>query len=165
MAKVKPIPEGYHTLTTYLVVRGADKAIDFYKRAFGAVEVFRMPDPQGRIMHAELKIGGSMLMLSEEMPMGNTRAPETLGGTTCQVFVYVEDCDKTINQASAAGAKVDMPAADMFWGDRYGKLTDPFGHSWGIATHKEEVSAEEMGRRATEFFKQMAEQQRAKTAS
>jgi PhnB protein len=163
MPKPKPIPQGYHTLTTYLAVRDCDKAIDFYKRAFGATELSRMPDPTGRIMHAEIKIGDSVLMLSDEFPGANVRAPQSIGGTTCTVHIYTEDCDKMVNQATAAGAKVDMPPSDMFWGDRYGKVTDPFGHAWGILTHIEDVSMEEMRRRADEFFKQM-QQQKTHTA-
>lgn len=145
---VKPVPEGYHTVTPYLVVDNAAAAIDFYKRAFGAKEITRMSDPQGKISHAELRIGDSMVMLSDEMPASETESPRSLGGTTAGIFLYLEDVDKTFKQATSAGATVDSALTDMFWGDRYGKLTDPFGHSWSLATHKEDVSPEEMGKRA-----------------
>ncbi|HEV3333240.1 MAG TPA: VOC family protein [Bryobacteraceae bacterium] len=144
---VKPVPEGYHTATPYLVVNDANKAIDFYKRAFGAKEIARMDGPQGKIAHAELKIGDSMIMLSDEMPGQATRSPQSLGGTAVGVFLYLTDVDHVFKQATSAGAKVDMPLADMFWGDRYGKLTDPFGHAWSLATHKEDVAPEEMQKR------------------
>jgi uncharacterized glyoxalase superfamily protein PhnB len=148
MAKVKPVPDGYHTLTPYLVIRDAAKAIEFYKKAFGAKETFRMPGPGGKIMHAELQIGDSMLMLAEEMPEYGAKSPQALGGSPVNVFLYVEDADKVFNQAVAAGATVTMPLADQFWGDRYGKLADPFGHQWSVATHKEDVAPEEMAKRA-----------------
>jgi PhnB protein len=144
---VKPVPEGYRTVTPYLIVSDANKAIDFYKRAFGAKEITRMDGPQGKISHAELKIGDSMIMLSDEMPGSSTRSPQSLGGTTAAVVLYLADVDSVFKQATSAGAKVEMPLADMFWGDRYGKLVDPFGHSWSLATHKEDVAPEEMGRR------------------
>jgi PhnB protein len=150
---VKPVPAGHHTVTPYLVVSSAIEAINFYKRAFGAREITRMDGPQGKISHAELRIGDSMLMLSDEMPGSVTESPQSLGGTSVGVFLYVEDADKTFKQATAAGAKVETPLADMFWGDRYGKLTDPFGHSWSVATHKEDVSPEEMEKR---MHKEMA---------
>jgi PhnB protein len=140
MAKPKPIPDGYHTLTPSLVVRDGARAIDFYKRAFGATERFRMPTPDGRIAHAELKIGDSMLMLTDEFPGANSRAPESVGGTTVNLFVYTEDVDSLFNRAVEAGAKAEMPVTNMFWGDRFGKLMDPFGHSWMVATHVEDVS-------------------------
>jgi PhnB protein len=145
---VKPVPEGYHTATPYLVVDNAAAAIDFYKRAFGAKEIMRMPGPEGKIGHAEIRIGDSMIMLADEMAASGTKSPRSLGGTAAGVFLYVEDVDKTFKQATSAGAKVDSALEDMFWGDRYGKVTDPFGHSWSLATHKEDVSAEEMGKRA-----------------
>ena len=148
--KVKPIPEGYHTVTPYLTVRNAARAIDFYKRAFGAREVTRMEGPQGKIGHAELKIGDSMIMLADEMPGMGNRSPESLGGSCSGLFLYVENVDSVYDQAVSAGAKPDQRPADMFWGDRYGKLTDPFGHSWSVATHKEDVAPEEMRKRAQE---------------
>jgi PhnB protein len=144
---VKAIPDGYYSLTPYLVVTGAAEALEFYKKAFGAVETVRMPGPGGRIMHAEVKIGNSMLMLADENPERGHLSPKSRGGTTSSVMFYTEDVDGVFNRAVAAGAKADMPPTDMFWGDRMGNLTDPFGHSWAIATHKEDVSPEEMGRR------------------
>ncbi len=147
-SKVKSIPEGYHTVTPYLVVGNAREAIDFYKRAFGAEELYRIETPDRKIGHAEIKIGDSIIMLSDEWPQGCCRSPESLGGTAVNISLYVEDVDKVFNQALAAGAKVRMPLGNMFWGDRYGQVTDPFGHSWGLATHIEDVPAEEMAKRA-----------------
>lgn len=147
---VKAIPEGYYSLTPYLVVKGAAAAIDFYTKAFGAVEVVRMPGPGGKIMHAEVKIGNSMLMLADENPERDALSPSTLGGAGCSVMLYTDDVDATFKRAIAAGATQVTPPADMFWGDRMGNLKDPFGHSWAVATHKEDVSPEEMGRRMKE---------------
>jgi len=141
----KPIREGCHSITPYLMVRDAAQAIEFYKRAFGAQEIERMTFPGGnRVMHAEIKIGDSRIMLSDEFPGTGCSSPQSIGGTTCQLFLYVPDVDAPYQQAIAAGATSIMAAADMFWGDRYGKLSDPFGHQWGVATHKEDVSPEEM---------------------
>lgn len=145
-AKVNPIPPGYHSITPYLTLSDAAKGIEFYQQAFGATEIARMPDPSGKIMHAELKIGDSMLMLSDEM-MGN-RSPQSLGGSSVSIFLYVEDVDSVFKRAVDGGAKPDMPPADMSWGDRFGRLTDPFGHLWGLATHVEDVPPEEMSKRA-----------------
>jgi len=142
-----PIPDGYHAVTPYLIVDGAARAIDFYQRAFGAEEIMRMRGPDGKIGHAELRIGDSIIMVSDEMPESGARSPHSLGGTTAGLFLYVPDVDKVFSQAVAAGATVDMPLQDMFWGDRYGKLTDPFGHSWSLATHVEDVSPQEMEQR------------------
>ena len=146
----RPVPEGYHSLTPALVVHNAAEAIEFYKRAFGARELGRMSAPDGRqIWHAELQIGDSRLMLGDEFPdMGDARSPKTLGGTATSLHIYVEDADAVFQRAVDAGATVSMPLMDAFWGDRYGKVTDPFGHLWGIATRQEEVSEEEMHRRA-----------------
>ncbi len=144
--KVNPIPSGYHTVTPYLVVNDGARAIDFYKQAFGAKELHRMGGPDGKIGHAELKIGDSVIMLSDEM-MGN-RSPQSLGGSPVSIFLYVDNVDSVFNQAVKAGAKSDMAPEDMFWGDRYGKLTDPFGHVWGLATHVEDVAPQEMEKRA-----------------
>jgi len=152
MATVKPIPDGYHSLTPYLVVEDAPAAIEFYKKAFGAEECVRMAGPDGKVAHAEIKIGDSMLMLSEANPQYGARSPKSLGGTPASILVYVEDVDAAFDRAVKAGAKVEMPVQDMFWGDRYGKLTDPFGHSWQMATHKEDVAPEEMGRRMKAAF-------------
>ncbi len=148
--KVKPVPAGYHTVTPYLTVRNAVDAIDFYKRVFGAKELMRMPGPDGKsIGHAELRIGDSVVMLSDEFPgMSTCRAPESLGGTTVALFLYVPDVDATFKRAVDAGCKVLKPLADMFWGDRYGQLEDPFGNQWALATHKEDVTPKEMKRRA-----------------
>lgn len=152
---VKPIPEGHHSVTPALTVRGADKAIEFYKKAFGAQEIVRMPSPDGKIAHAELKIGDSSIMLGEEFP-GMSAAPSGSSLPSSYLYLYVADVDSVFNSAVAAGARADMPVQDMFWGDRYGKLTDPFGHAWGVATHKEDVTPEEMERRSAAFFANMA---------
>ncbi len=154
-SRIKPIPEGYHTITPNLTLSDATGAIDFYKRAFGAQETFRMNLPDGKVMHAELKIGDSMLMLADEMPGGKCRSPQSVGGTAVDIFLYVEDVDQVFKKAVAAGAKVEMPVTDMFWGDRYGKLTDPFGHSWSLATHKEDVNPEELRKRAQAAMEKM----------
>jgi PhnB protein len=146
--KVKPVPDGYHTVTPYLVISGAAKAIDFYTKAFGAQEQFRMPGPEGHIMHAEIRIGDSVVMLSDEFPQMGAKSPQSLGGTPVNIFLYVEDVDAWFKRATAAGCTAEQPPTDMFWGDRYGKLSDPFGHSWSLATHKEDVAPEEMGKRA-----------------
>jgi len=158
---VKPIPTGFHTATPYLVVNDAAGAIDFYKRAFGAQEIMRMNGPHGKIGHAELRIGDSVLMLSDEMPGSGMRSPKSLGGTAAGVFLYVEGVDSAFQKATSAGAKADMPPADMFWGDRFGKLTDPFGHSWSMATHKEDVAPEEMKKRMQEEMKKMGQTSQA----
>ncbi len=159
---VKPVPEGSHTITPYLVVRDAARAIDYYKRAFGAKERDRMAGPDGRIMHAELQIGDSILMLSDEFPMGQCRSPQSLGGTSAQLYLHVEDVDSLFQRAVDAGGTADMPVSDQFWGDRFGKLTDPFGHQWGLATHKEDLSSEEIHKRGEAFFAEMS--RRAKAA-
>ena len=144
---VKAIPDGYYSLTPYLVIKGAAEAIEFYKKAFGAVETVRMPGPGGRIMHAEVKIGNTMLMLSDENAERGYLSPTTRGGATSSVMLYTDDVDATFKKALAAGAKQQTAPEDMFWGDRMGNLTDPFGHNWAIATHKEDVSPEEMQKR------------------
>jgi PhnB protein len=158
--KVNPIPQGYHTVTAYLCVNDGRRAIEFYKKAFGAQELTRM-EVYGKIAHAEIKIGDSVIMLSEEMPGGEFRSPQALGGTTARVLLYVKDVDTVYTNAVAAGATPTMPPADMFWGDRYGKVVDPFGHSWSLATHKEDVAPEEMTRRAEA---QMEQQRQSRTA-
>ena len=145
--KVKPIPDTYHTATPYLTVHGADAAIDFYQRAFGAKELFRMPGPNGKIMHAEILVGDSHIMLADESAASGSQSPATLNGTPVGIFLYVEDVDKTFKQALKAGAKETLPVQDMLWGDRFGRLTDPFGHKWMLATRIEDVSPEEMERR------------------
>jgi PhnB protein len=151
--KVSPIPPGFHTVTPHLVIKGAGAAIDFYKKAFGAEEVMRMPGPDGQsVMHAEIKIGDSIVFLADEFPGMPARSPKALGGTTVTITLYVADADKVFNQAVAAGATATMPPVDMFWGDRYGKVLDPFGHDWAIATHKEDVPPDEMAKRAAAAF-------------
>ena len=147
--RVKPIPAGMHTLTPHLVVKGAGKAIGFYKQAFGAQEVARLATPDGKsILHADLKIGDSHVFLVDEFPEMGARGPESIGGTPVTIHVYVEDVDAAFGKAVAAGAKVKMPLADMFWGDRYGILTDPFGHDWSLASHNEDLTPEEIRKRA-----------------
>ena len=155
-AKVKPIPQGYHSVTPYLTLDDAARAIDFYKRAFNAQEVMRMAGPNGKVGHAELRIGDSVIMLGDEMPGTSTRSPQSLGGTTGGVFLYVENVDAVFQQAVSAGAQVESPLADMFWGDRYGRLKDPFGHSWSVATHIEDVAPEEMSKRMQEAMANMS---------
>jgi PhnB protein len=160
---VKPIPDGFHAVTPYLTVNDAAHAIDFYKRAFGAQETARMQGPPGKIAHAELKIGDSIVMLADEMPGNSCRSPQALGGSTVNLFLYVKDVDSAFKQAVNAGAKVESQPTDMFWGDRYGKLTDPFGHSWSLATHKEDVTPEEMQKRSQAAMSATAH--RVRTAS
>jgi len=147
MSAVKPIPEGYHSVTPHLAIRGAAKALEFYAKALGAEEVFRMPGPGGTIMHAEMRIGDSVVMLGEECPDMGAAAPPTIGGSPVSLLLYVRDVDASCARAASAGCTVEMPPTDMFWGDRYAKLKDPFGHKWGMATHKEDVSPDEMARR------------------
>ena len=144
MSKVKAIPDGMHSLTPHLVCRDAAAAIDFYGRAFGAVELFRLPMPNGKLMHACVRIGDSQLFLVDEMPEHGAHGPQALKGTPVTIHLQVEDADAAFARAMRAGAMVTMPLADMFWGDRYGRVTDPFGHSWSIATHVRDVRPEEM---------------------
>ena len=145
--KAKPIPEGYHTVTPYLIVRDAARAMDFYKRAFNATELVRMPGPGGKIMHAEIKIGDSPIMFADECPEMKALGPQTIGGSSIFIILYVEDVDSLFAQATAAGAKVERPLENQFYGDRSATLIDPFGHRWTISTHIEDVSPEEMNRR------------------
>lgn len=153
---VQPIPEGYRTITPYLAVDDASAAIDFYQRALGAEERVRMSGPGGSIMHAELQIGDSMIMLSDPLPQASTKPPKELGGTSVSIMTYVEDIDSVYKQAIDAGAESLMEPDDMFWGDRFGSVKDPFGHSWTIATHIEDVSPEEMEERSKQWQEQMA---------
>jgi PhnB protein len=141
------IPEGYHSVTPYLYLRDAAKALEFYKRALNASELFRFPMPDGRIGHAEIRIGDSVVMLADEAPERGVKSPQTLGGTSAGMALYVEDCDALFKRAVEAGAKVDRPLADQFYGDRSGTIIDPFGHRWTISTHVEDVSPEEAERR------------------
>jgi len=153
MAKnAKPIPEGFRTITPHLIVRGGEKAIEFYKKAFGAELVANMPMPGGKLSHVEMRIGDSVVMLADEFPEMGARSPQSIGGSAVTIHVYVTDADAAYQRAVQAGAKATMPLMDMFWGDRYGKVTDPFGHEWSIATHKEDVTPEECVKRAAAMF-------------
>ena len=161
MAKAKnPVPEGQHTVSPHLVVKGAPQAIEFYKKAFGATEIHRFAGPGGGIMHAAMKVGDSMFFLNDEMPGpgGVGRSPLSFGGTAVTINLYVPDCDKIYKQAIAAGAKQVMPLDDQFWGDRYGIVDDPFGHRWAIATRKEDLTNEELDKRGKEFMASMPPQ-------
>jgi PhnB protein len=144
---VNPVPDGYHTATPYLVVKNAANAIEFYRKAFGASEVMRLPGPGGKVMHAEIKIGDSYIMLADEFPEMGARSPESLGGTPVSILLYVPDVDVRFEQAVAAGATVQRAVQDQFYGDRSGTLVDPFGHVWSLATHQEDVSPQEMEKR------------------
>jgi PhnB protein len=153
MGQVKAMPEGQQTIVPHLVIQGAAQAIEFYKKAFGAVEQMRMPMPDGKIMYASLRIGGSCLALNDEFPMpGAGKSPLALGGTPVTIHLNVDDVDAVFAQAVAAGAAAKMPPADMFWGDRYGIVVDPFGHQWAVSTHKEDVSPEEAKKRGQAMF-------------
>jgi PhnB protein len=152
---VPAIPPGFHTVTPHLAVRGALAALEFYKKAFGAEAIMCMPAMEGKVGHAEIKIGDSIIMLADEWPNTPLSSPAALKGTTVSIMLYVADCDAFFNRAVAAGAKVTMPLMDMFWGDRYGQVTDPYGHVWAIATHKEDVPPAEMAKRAAEAMKNM----------
>ena len=149
--KVQPIPQGYHSVTAYLIIDGAAKAIDFYKKAFGATEIMRMPAPGGRIGHAEIKIGDSPVMMADEHPEMGYRSPNSTGSTPVSLLIYTEDADKMFKAAISNGAKSLKPMANQFYGDRMGTLQDPFGHVWSIGTHIEDVSPEEMKRRMAEM--------------
>jgi len=144
---VKPVPESYHSVTPYLIMDGAAAAIEFYKRVFGAIEVMRMPGPDGRIGHAEIKIGDSHVMIADENLEMNARSPKSVGGSPVSLLLYVEDVDKIVDRAVAAGAKLERPVEDKFYGDRMGGIKDPFGHQWYVGTHIEDVSPEEMKKR------------------
>ena len=154
MSKVKAIPQDMHVVTPHLIIAGAANAIEFYKKAFGAVEAARLPGPDGKIMHAMIRIGGDAIMLVDEMPQWGALGPKALKGSPVTIHLYVEDADAFFKRAVDAGAKVTMPLADQFWGDRYGKVEDPFGHQWSIATHVRDVSPDEM----QEAMKQMAKE-------
>ena len=153
MADVNPIPEGFRTVTPHLVVSDSNAAIDFYKKAFGAEERFRMTTPDGnKVVHAEITIGDSVVMLTDEFPDMGSKSPVSYGGTPVSVHLAVEDVDAWFARATEAGATVTMPLEDMFWGDRYGRLADPFGHSWSIATHIKDATQEEMDAALRQFF-------------
>ena len=159
-SQVQPIPKGYHTVSPHLAVRGGVEAMEFYKKAFSAEEHGRFMAPDGkRLMHGELKIGDSIVMLGEENPQKGCPGPQSVGGTTVSLYLYVPDVDRVFSQATAAGAKAVMPVADMFWGDRAGTIADPFGHQWTIATHTEDVAPDEMQKRGQAFFEHMAQKE------
>jgi PhnB protein len=160
MGKVKAIPEGYHVVTPYLTVRGAAQAIEFYQKAFGATPSVVMPSPDGKIMHAEIRIGDSVVMLADENPQMGNNSPQTLGGATAGIMLYTENVDQAFERAVKAGATAQMPPADMFWGDRFGSLVDPFGHKWSMATHIRDVSPDEMKKAQKEWEQSMAAQQK-----
>ncbi|WP_280154682.1 VOC family protein [Piscinibacter sp. XHJ-5] len=146
MPKVNPIPEGMHTVTPHLVCAGASEAIDFYVKAFNAVETGRVPGPDGKLMHGSVKVGDSTIFLVDEMPAYGALGPKSLNGTPVTIHLYVENVDAVVEQAVAAGCTVTMPVADQFWGDRYGQLKDPFGHNWSVATHVRDVTPEDMAK-------------------
>lgn len=148
MAKVKPVPDGFHTVTPHLVVKGAADAIEFYRRAFGAEEVARMPGQGGKLLYAEIRIGDSRIMLKDEFPEWGSKGPRANSPTPVTIHLYVDDADAVFQRAVAAGATITHPLADKFWGDRYGKLEDPFGHQWSIATRVEDLTAEQILERA-----------------
>jgi len=154
----KPIPDGFHSATPSLVVSDSKKAIEFYKKAFGAKEIYQFPGPNGKIMHAMIQIGDSIIMMSDEFPDMGAKSPKSIGGTPITIHLYVANADEMFNQAVNAGAKVIMPIMDAFWGDRYGLVVDPDGHSWAIATHKKDMTPEEMRKAGEEFFCNMGKQ-------
>ncbi len=160
-ASLKPIPQDFHTVTPSLIVRNGARAIEFYKKALGAEELMRMPGPDGKIMHAELKIGDSIIFLTDENPDMGCKSPQTLGGSAGTLYLYVEDVDKAFQRAIDAGGKTTMPVADMFWGDRFGQFVDPYGHTWGLSTHKEDLTEQEIEERAKDFYAQMAQRKTA----
>ncbi len=157
MPQVKPIPQGMHSVTPHLVIGGAAEAIEFYKKAFGAVEESRLPGPGGKIMHAAIRIGDSVIMLNDEMPDCGALGAKALKGSPVTIHLYVPDADELVNRAAKAGAKVTMPVSEQFWGDRYGMLEDPFGHRWSVGTHVRDVSRDEMA----EAMKKMQNAQKA----
>lgn len=155
MATAKPLPEAQRSVTPHLVVQGAARAIDFYREAFGAQEVMRVPTPNGQLMHAAIRLGDSQVFLVDDMPEPREEgvgSPQTLGGTPVTIHLFVDDVDATMARAAAAGAKITLPPTDMFWGDRYGRLLDPFGHSWSIATHVEDLTPEQIAKNAQAAF-------------
>lgn len=156
MSSVKAVPDGFGTVSTYLVVKDSGQALEFYRKAFGAEPGMRMATPDGKMtVHAQMRIGDSTVMLTDENPQWNMKSAHTLGGSPASLHLYVEDADSLFERAVRAGCEVVYPMNDAFWGDRYGKVKDPYGHEWGIATHKEDLSPEEIGRRQAEFFASM----------
>jgi PhnB protein len=160
-ASVKPVPDGFHTATPSLVVRDAAKAIDFYKQVFGAEERMQMPGPDGKIIHAEIKIGDSIVFLSDEIPNMGGKSPQSVGAYTGGIYLYVPNVDEIHQRAVDAGAKSAGPVSDMFWGDRVGHFVDPFGHAWSVSTHVADLTEQEMEQGAQEFYAQMAERKSA----
>ena len=152
--KVQPIPKGYEGATPYLIIKGAANALDFYKKAFGATEIMRIPAPEGKVGHAEIKIGNAIIMLADGFPVMNHRSPQSLGGTPVSIMIYVKDVDTFVSRATAAGAKVLQAVENKFYGDRSGTLEDPFGYHWHFSTHVEDVPPDEMAKRAEKFMKQ-----------
>ena len=148
----KPIPDGFHNVTPSIIVNNADEAIDFYKKAFDAKEIYRFPTPDGKILHAMIQIGDSFVMLSDEFSSMGLRSPATIGGTPVSLHLYVEDADGIFKKAVSAGAIITMPLMDMFWGDRFGTVMDPYGHSWAIATHKIDMTPEGLRKAGEEYF-------------
>jgi len=157
----QPIPAGFHTITPSLTVRDAAQAIDFYKKALGAEERMRMAGPDGKITHAELKIGNSVIFLNDEVPAWGCKSPQTLGGSPSGFYLYVEDVDSAFKRATGAGGKETMPVTDMFWGDRMGNFSDPYGYTWTLATHTQDLTEREMEEGAKEFYAQMAQKKTA----
>jgi PhnB protein len=153
---VQPIPAGYHTVTPYLIVSGAAKALDYYKQAFGATELMRMDGPNGSVMHAEIKIGDSIIMLADEFPDMGARSPQSIGGSPVGICLYVPDVDAVFQRAIAAGGKEERPVKDQFYGDRSGTLRDPFGHQWTVATHTQDLTPEQISAAAEAWMKQQA---------
>lgn len=156
MNEIEKIPKEYHSITPVLIVKNGDEAIEFYKNGFGVEERCCMKGPDGRVAHAELKLGDSVFMLSDEYPEMKCHSPETIGGSPVSMYVYVDDVDSIFNKAISAGAKILDPVKDQFWGDRHGRLEDPFGHLWSIATHKKDISDEEMKKAAEAAFSEMS---------
>ncbi len=156
-APVKPIPDGFHSVTPYLTVNNTLKALEFYAKAFGAKTISSMPGPGGATMHAEMWVGNSIVMLNDEFPQWGVKSPLTYGGTPVSLHIYLENADAAFEKAVAAGCTVQAPPSDMFWGDRYCKVTDPFGHVWGIATRKENPTPEQLAQRQAEMLKKMSE--------
>jgi PhnB protein len=153
--KVKPVPEGMHTVTPHLVVRDAAKAIEWYKKAFGAEEQYRMPMPNGKIMHAQIRIGDSVILMAEELAEMGNKSPQSIGGSATTLNIYVDDAEKLWKRAVDAGAKVTMPLSEQFWGDKYGVVVDPFGHIWAIGQHVRDMTPEEMAQAGQKAFSQM----------
>ncbi len=155
---VKPIPDGFHSITPSLVINNANEAIEFYKKAFDAKEIYRFPTPDGKILHAMIQIGDSFVMMSDEFPTMGLKSPSSIGGTAVTLHLYVKDADKIFKQAIDSGAVVTMPIMDAFWGDRYGLVIDPYGHSWAIATHKIDMTPEGMRKAGEEYFASLSKQ-------